>query len=175
MPTNTHQNKRIKLTTVVVVVILSAMVRSTSVNGRTTLLRWTRNDEMDDEQVGYMPSRAGPQKMNGQGWYDKMNNHCPMGSCCGVGCDNDGDCSGFCNYCRHGSCTENDEMDDEQVVGQWLSVPYSPRIKCEGRCHRSYLHCLKMAGSPQFSRDDWYQRNARNCQAEKSSCVSRKC
>ena len=32
---------------------------------------------------------------------------CPGGSCCGVGCDHDSDCSGFCNYCHHGMCTEN--------------------------------------------------------------------
>ena len=70
----------------------------------------------------------------------------------------------------------DDEMDSDQVVGRWLStIRYSPKIICEGRCHRSYLHCLSMAGSPQFSRDDWYQRNARNCQAKKSSCISRKC
>jgi len=32
---------------------------------------------------------------------------CPQGSCCGVGCNADSDCSGFCNYCRDGQCTEN--------------------------------------------------------------------
>ena len=34
---------------------------------------------------------------------------CPHGSCCGVGCHSDSDCSGFCNYCRHGMCTENSD------------------------------------------------------------------
>ena len=70
----------------------------------------------------------------------------------------------------------DDEMDSDQVVGRLLStIRYPPKIICEGRCHRSYLHCLSMAGSPQFSRDDWYKRNARNCRAKKSSCISRKC
>eukprot|EP00310_Coccolithus_braarudii_P013360 CAMPEP_0183351672 /NCGR_PEP_ID=MMETSP0164_2-20130417/26180_1 /TAXON_ID=221442 /ORGANISM="Coccolithus pelagicus ssp braarudi, Strain PLY182g" /LENGTH=254 /DNA_ID=CAMNT_0025523913 /DNA_START=81 /DNA_END=845 /DNA_ORIENTATION=+ len=32
---------------------------------------------------------------------------CPGGSCCGVGCAHDSDCSGFCHYCKNGLCTEN--------------------------------------------------------------------